>query len=367
MLLRVEAKAGHRDTRATNRRLIMQSLLRSDGSSRADLARVTGLTPATVSDLVAALLDEGLAEEAGRGPAKVGKPSTLLRLNQRSRNIVAVDLSGSSVLRAAVMDLAGEITHRVQREFLGARGEDAALLTEEAIAEAVSAASSPLLGIGIGTPGIVTPTGTVVEAHNLGWLNVDLAPRLSDRFGLPVKVSNDANVAALAEYSSNGSTSQNLLVVKIGSGVGAGLVVNGQQYFGESFAAGEIGHIVVKDDGPRCRCGNRGCLEAVVSVPRLLAAIEAGEAPEHVLAGAGRFLGLALAGPVSILDIHQVVVTETGLPRQDELCRAALGALRTRTLPSLGQAVSLRPSSLGEDVILLGARALVLSHELGVA
>lgn len=366
MSLRVDAKAGHRDTRATNRRLVLQSLFRSEGRSRADLARQTGLTPATVSDLVAGLLDEGLAEVLGRGPAKVGKPSTLLKLNERSRSIVAVDLSDSSILRAAVMDLAGEVLHRVHREFRGVTGENAVVVTEQAIAEAISVAPGPLLGVGVGTPGIVTPGGVVVEAHIPGWVDLDLAQRLSDTFGLPVRISNDANAAALAEFSSGDTTRQNLMVVKIGSGVGAGLVINGQQYFGERFAAGEIGHIAVRDDGPLCRCGNRGCLEAFVSVPLLRAALEAGEDPERVVAAAGQILGLALAGPVSALDIHHVVVAETGLPLQDELCRAALASLRARILPVLGRSVNLRPSNLGSDLILLGVSALVLSQELGV-
>ena len=367
MLLRVDAKAGHRDTRATNRRLVLQSLFRSAGRSRADLARQTGLTPATVSDLVADLLEEGLAEELGRGPAKVGKPSTLLKLNEKSRSIIAVDLSDSSILKAAVMDLEGEVLHRVHREFRGVTGENAVALTEQAITEAISLAPGPLLGVGVGTPGIVTTGGVVVEAHNLGWADLDLAQRLSDTFGLPVRISNDANAAALAEFSSGGTARQNLMVVKIGSGIGAGLVINGQQYLGERFAAGEIGHIVVRDDGPVCRCGNRGCLEAFVTVPLLRAALEAGEDPERVVAAAGQNLGLALAGPVSVLDIQHVVVADTGLPLQDGLCRTAMSSLRTRTLASLGQSVAVRPSDLGDDVVLLGANVLVLSQELGVA
>ena len=366
MLLRVEAKAGHQDTRSTNRRLVLQALFRTNGRSRADLARTTGLAPATVSALVADLLDEGLAEELGRGPAKVGKPSQLLGLRARARNIICVDLSDSSVLRAAVIDLAGEIIYRVEHPFAGVTGESAVALTEEAIAEAIAAAPAPLLGIGIGTPGVVTPNGTVVEASNFRWLGLNVAQRLNSRFGHAVRISNDANAAALAEYS-YGSISHNLMVIKIGSGVGCGIVLNGQQYFGESCAAGEIGHIAVEDDGPQCPCGNRGCLETFVSAPLLSAAITAGEDPQEVVEAAGRRLGLALAGAVSVLDIHDIVVSGYELPLPDKLCRAALDSLRTRTLPGLGRAVNLRPSNLGADLVLLGVSVLVLSQELGVA
>ena len=367
VLLRVVEKTGHRDTRANNRRLVLQSLFRSAGSSRADLARLTGLTPATVSDLVAALLAEGLAEELGRGPAKVGKPSTLVGLNVSSRYVISADLSDSSVLRTAAIDLAGKIVHRVERRFRGITGEAAVALTEEAIADVISIAPGPLLGIGVGMPGVVTPTGTVVEADALGWFDLHLARRLQNRFDLPVSVSNDANAAALAEYSYAMESSRNLMAIKIGDGVGAGIIVNGQQYYGESFSAGEIGHVVVVDDGPPCRCGHHGCLETFLSVPLLRAAIAAGQDPDRVASAAGHRLGLALTTAVSVLDIHDVVVSASGLPRQDRLCRAALATLRARTLTRLGKSVTMRPSDLGDDVILLGANVLVLNQELGVA
>lgn len=367
MSLRVVEKTGHQDTRANNRRLVLQLLFRSDGISRADLARLTGLTPATVSDLVAALLADGLVEELGRGPAKVGKPSTLVGLNVSSRYAISADLSDRSVLRTAAIDLAGKIRHRVERETRGVTGEAAVALTEEAIADVISVAPGPLVGIGVGTPGVVTPTGAVVEAEALGWHDLHLARRLHNRFDLPVSISNDANAAALAEYSYSAESSQNLMAVKIADGVGAGIIVNGHQHFGESFSAGEIGHIVVDDDGRQCRCGHYGCLETILSVPLLQAAIAAGEDADSVASAAGRQLGLVLTAAVSVLDIHDVVISGSGLPRLDQFCRAASATLQARTLASLGKSVTVRPSDLGDDVILLGANVLVLSQELGIA
>lgn len=364
MQLRATKKTVGQDIRAANRRLVLQSLFRSAGLSRADLARLTGLNPATVSNLTASLLEEGIVEELGRGPAKVGKPSTLLRLNPYSRSIVSVDLSNSSALRAAVLDLEGNSVHRVHRELPAVVGERAVAVTVEVIAEAISAAPMPVLGIGVGTPGVVTPTGTVVQASNLGWLDLDLAGLLRERFGLPATVSNDANAAALAEYSYAESDTHNLMVIRVSSGVGAGLIVSGQPYFGESFAAGEIGHIVVEDGGLLCRCGNRGCLETYMSIaPLQMETAAAGDNPAEV---AGRHLGRVLAGVVGLLDIREIIVAETGLSFQDELCCAALSSLREHTLPRLGQSVDLRMSKLGEDIVLLGAGMLVLFNEMGV-
>ena len=364
MSLRVIAKAGRQDTRTTNRRLVLQSLLRSAGLSRADLAVATKLTPATISYLVGDLIEDGLVEELGRGPAKIGRPSILVGVKADARSIVCVDLSDASAFRAAVVDLTGGISRRSEIPIGNATGTDAVRLVEEIIADSIAAASSPLLGIGIGTPGVVTPDGTVAEADNLRWFDLDLAERLRHRFGLPVSVANDANTAALAEYS-YGTTTQNLMVVRIGRGVGAGIIVNGQQHRGEGHAAGEIGHVVVDVDGPPCRCGNRGCLETFVSVPGIEAALAAGDMT--AVQTAGRHLGAALASAVSILDMHDVVLAGANPLWQEDLCKVALDELQTRTLTRQSEAVTIRASELGDDVVLLGANVLVLSQELGVA
>ena len=364
MSLRVAAKAGRQDTRATNRRLVLQSLLRSEGLSRADLAAVTKLTPATVSQLVGILIGDGLVEELGPGPVKVGRPATLVGVKADARFTVCVDLSDASVFRAAVVDLMGGIGRRVEVPLGDAGGEDAVELVEEIVADSIAATKGPLLGIGVGTPGVVTVDGIVLEADNLRWFDLGLAERLNRRFGLPVSVANDANSAALAEYS-YAATTQNLMVVRIGRGVGAGIIVNGQQHRGEGQAAGEIGHVVVDVTGPPCRCGNRGCLETFVSVLRVEAALAAGDVT--AVETAGRYLGAALASGVSMLDVHDVVIAGAGPLWEEELCTIALAELRRRTLSRLGEAVMLRPSKLGGDVVLLGANVLVLSQELGVA
>ena len=363
MLLRVIAKAGRQDTRETNRRLVLQSLLRSEGLSRADLSVSTKLTSATVSHLVGTLIEDGLVEELGRGPVKIGRPSTLVGVKADARFIVCADLSDASVFRAAVVDLTGGIGRRFEIPLGSATGEDAARLVEEIITDSIAAAPGPLLGIGVGTPGVVTPDGTVVEADNLRWFDLDLAERLGHRCGLPVRVANDANTAALAEYS-YAATTENLMVIKIGRGVGAGIIVNGQQYHGESQAAGEIGHVVVDVEGPRCRCGKRGCLETIVSRAPIEAAIANGDVT--AVATAGRQLGAALASAVSVLDIHDIVLAGADPSWREDLCKAVLGELRNRTLSRLSDAITLRASALDDDVVLLGASVLVLSQELGV-
>lgn len=372
MALRVATKQGPRDTRAINLRVVLQLLWHSDGLSRADIARASGLTRATVSDLVSELIDEGLIEQVGRGPSKVGKPATLLAVRRQSRVVVAVDLRPSS-MRGALIDLAGEFSNRIEMPVDGSDGQDLVAKAEEIVAALVSAATSPILGVGIGTPGVVDPEGVVLLADHLDWSSMPLGPHIEERFGLPVRVENDANAAALAEFSygamtDSEETNSNLLVVRVAQGIGGGIVVNGHPYYGEGSAAGEIGHIGVAETGPICRvCGKEACLEGFVSLPAMERALAEGSSIEDVATRAGHWLGVALASAVSVLDIRNIVISGVPDELNHVLCKATLERLRQRTLSSLGDSIELRPSTLGEDGILLGAMVSVLSEELGVA
>ncbi|MCP4222245.1 MAG: ROK family transcriptional regulator [Actinomycetia bacterium] len=369
--LRVPAKARREGTRATNLRLVLQHLFSGAPLSRADLARATELTAATVSALVAELEEADLIEEVGprRDVTQVGKPPTMLQVRADARHAIAVDLSDPAVARGAVVDLAGRFAARTEIATGGAIEDDALELVEQLIAETVALATSPILGIGIGTPGVVAKGTTVVEASNFGWHHVDLGTRIESSFGYTTHVRNDANAAAIAEFSRGGHDYHNLAVVKIGSGVGAGFVLNGQPFEGEHAGAGEIGHLVVDTDGPPCRCGHHGCLETYLARPSLAASMEAeGEAGiESIRRAAAEQLGVALATVVAILDLDHILVAGPREVLGDEFGDNATVSLRTRCLDSVAESVSVRFTPLGRDIVLLGATGVVLSQELGVA
>jgi predicted NBD/HSP70 family sugar kinase len=368
--LRVAQKAAREDTRATNLRLVLQHLFDNEVLSRADLARCTGLTPATVSALVAELDTDGLITEVGprRDDAQVGKPPKMLQIRPGSRNIVAADLSDPNTMRVAVIDLAGTIISEITSSVDGVVGVAAVERVKDLIRRALGNTTAPTLGVGIGTPGVVSAAGKVLEASNLGWHDVALCEELEASFGLPVHVVNDANAAAVAEFTRGGHDCSNLAVVKIGSGVGAGFVLNGQPYRGEHAGAGEIGHLVVDPDGPDCRCGHRGCLETFVSVPILEAMLRIeGIDPAKIRGVAAERLGIALAAMVAILDIDQVLVSGPRHVLGDDFCDFATEHLQDRCLAATTRSVSVRYSALGDDLVLLGAASLVLSQELGVA
>lgn len=359
------------DARGHNRSLVLQKLYRKPAQSRADLARSTGLTRVTVADLVSDLMDQGLVREVGqRVDPRPGKPATLLEMDRGSFQIIGVDLSDLERFRGGVLDLDGTVIteHSV---VAGSRTDGDATAQVLALLEIlVSAATAPLLGLGVGAPGIVDLDGVVLAARHLGWSGEDLQAILTSRFGLPVIVVNDANAALLAEHSF-GSAAQDMLLIKVGLGVGASLLLDGRPLVGSRYVAGEIGHVVVgTDGGDLCECGKRGCLATWVAVPRIRARIDdlaPGTTPEVVLAEAGMRLGVALAPLVGALDLAEIVLCGPTDLLAGVLAASALSTIQDRTLREVHGDVTLRLTALGPDIVILGAAAMVLSAELGVS
>ena len=349
------------DTRRHHRSLILQHLFAEGPASRADLARTTGLTRVTVSDLVGALISDGLLGELG-APAenRVGKPPTLVGLLPDSAHIVALDLSPADRMAGAVVNLSGQVMSRAEVPLEGARGEEAVGIAVGLAERLHSSIDRPVLGVGVGTPGVVDGHGVVLDAHNLHWAGVDLTGILRRRLDLPVYVANDANTAVLAEYTFGGTTAADLMLLRIETGVGAGLVVGGSLVQGHAWAAGEIGHVVVDPAGVRCACGRVGCLETILAASQL-------RRGDRSLASVGTVLGGVLAPVIAALNLHEVVLA--GPPELlDGALREALdGCIRERVMADSAADLVVRMSPLGDDVVLVGAAVLVLSGELGVS
>jgi N-acetylglucosamine repressor len=394
-------KATHQQTRGFNRGLVLRTLYDYGPVSRADVARLTGLTRTTVSDLVAAILSDGLVREVGLGPSSGGKAPILLEFVDDARFVVAVDL-GERAFVGALVDLRGTV--RVVREVpADALDGDAALQALYGLVDdllELAKDEGPVLGIGVGTPGLVdTTTGTIQWAVNLDWRDLPLAALLRKRTGLAASVANDSRAAALAEYLFEGRRrASNLVAIKVGLGIGAGIVIEGEVFNGDGFGAGEIGHTVIVDDGAQCRCGRFGCLETVASSRAILRAatdearlaptgmlgrrlaaagelslgdvadaLDAGdEAANRVVAAAGRALGRSVAALIGALNIGRIVllgsVTALGDPWlaavRDEASRRSLGLLADDTRIEIGRPV--------DNVVILGAAALLVTHELAL-
>lgn len=392
-------KATHEQTKTHNKRLVLKTIYDHSASSRADVARWTGLTRPTVSNTVTELLAEGLVEEVGQGQSDGGKPPILLRVVDGARHLIGIDLANSE-FRGAVTDLRGRIIHRVSLPVHDQDGKAALELVYTLCEQLLPAATSPLLGIGIGTPGLIhAQKGVVRKAVNLDWADLPLRDLVAKRCGLPVYIANDSHVAALGEYIF-GQTRKtpNLVVVKVGRGVGAGIVLNGRLYHGDGSGAGEIGHVRVVEDGVHCRCGHDGCLEtvtssqAIVKQARLLArknpqsllwqfaptleaittdvvlqAFHAGDpAIQQIIAEVGHYLGIALANLVGVLNIQKMIIAGSvarfGVPLQ----AAIEQEMRTRAMALLAEKTKVELSTLAQDIVILGAAALLLTHEFGL-
>lgn len=365
--LRTSTKVLPEHARGHNRALVLQTLYHAGAMSRADLSRETGLTRVTISDLVSEFIHDGIVVEKGiRETTGPGKPPILIDIDREGHRIVGLDLSGPGAFEGALISLDGVVLER--REVPRPNGGTAAYEAVRSLAEElVELSTAPVLGIGVGAPGIVRPDGVVLNSPNLDWVDFPLERLLSAALDLPVLVRNDANAAVLAEYTF-GQARADMLLIKIGRGVGAGLISDSQPLVGSRFAAGEIGHVVVgTDGGPRCACGKDGCLEAWLSASRLRARIaEDPASEEQVLREAGTRLGVAIAPIVAALDLSEIVLSGPADLLAGTLIDAATRTLTERTLEGVFDDVAIRLTAQ-DDIVLRGAAVMVLSGQLGVS
>ncbi|MDR1431677.1 MAG: ROK family transcriptional regulator [Propionibacteriaceae bacterium] len=362
-LPRPNGKALPADSRVHNLTLVLRKLFFEGPLSRADLATATGLTRVTVSDLVAELLSRDLVLELSkRVKGRTGRPATPIVFNPDAYCIIALDLSDTRSIRGALVNLSGQIIQRRLDDIDSLRGENALSRVNALVAELVAAAPQPILGIGVGSPGIVDPNGILLAEAYFGWTGVNLAEVIAKEHRLPCHVANDANAAALAETIFAGARGQSLLTLVLAHGIGAGLVIDGSLVQGSGFAAGEIGHVVADESGAPCGCGRRGCLETFISLPALEKL--AGDSPS--LADVGWKTGCVLAPIVGALNLDEIVLVAPPELVQGPFLVSLKGAVTVHTLPTLTEKLDLRVSSLGQDATLIGAAALVSAEELNL-
>jgi N-acetylglucosamine repressor len=391
-------KATRNQIKTHNQRLILKTIYDHREISRAEIARGTHLTRPTVSSIVADLIDEGLVAEIGYGPSEGGKPPILLQMVDDSRHLIGIDLANRE-FRGAVLDLRGQIIHREHVPVDDRNGEIALELVYELIDRLISAATRPILGIGIGTPGLVdAQAGIVRRAVNLDWQDLPLQALLA-RYELPVHIANDSHVAALGEYVFGRSQkTPHLVVVKVGRGIGAGIVLNGRIHYGDGSSAGEIGHVVVVENGQACLCGHFGCLETVASsraiveqakafakanpdsllhrfaatadqinTDTVLQAFEAGDDDlQAVIAEVGHYLGIAVANLIGVLNLRHIFIGGSVARFGEPLLEAIRGQMKQHAMAIMADDTKVELSHLGQDIVIQGAAALLLTHELGL-
>lgn len=369
------AGADHAVMRELNRSVVLDVLKSSSPISRAGIASTTKLAKPTVSAIVDDLIGDGLVREIGPGATTVegGRPPILLEFNTRSRFFVGVHI-GVRRTNVVVTDAQGLELARCEAPTTGGAPEETLTAVAELAKRALSDARAPkskVGALGVCVPGLVDlDNGTCVFAPNLGWRDVPVRQflRTALRTSAPTFVLNTAQACAVAEAVEGAARgAQQVVLIYAGTGIGAGLIIDGRLYRGVSGIAGELGHVKIAGAVDACTCGGRGCLETLIAAPALERA--AGRPLEDLAADAARGdsraegfvrtagaqLGAAAGWLVNIWN-PEVVVVGGGLSEAgDAFMDAFTGAVQDASLPASADALTVRKWSLGQDAKVRGA------------
>lgn len=368
-------KATHQQTKQHNRDLVLRTIFANESISRAEVARVTNLTRTTVSDVVSGLLEEGLVEEVGRGESIGGKSPILLSIVADSRYLIGLNL-GQDKFIGAIVNLRGEIKEMVEEPVHDDNGKTALDLVYQIVDQLMKKKIKPIVGIGVGTPGLVnTREGVVVNAVNLEWQDLPLGQLLEKKYKIPVSVLNDSQATAIGEFVYGGehASDTNLIVVNVKHGIGSGILVNGQLFQGDGGGAGEIGHVVVQENGELCRCGKHGCLETISSVSAVLKQLnmssldkaqslfESGDDnANQAVTNAAHYLGISLANLIGTLNIQKIVLTGDMTRFGTKWLESVNASMRNAALARLSENTELELGRLDYRACILGASAFLL-------
>ena len=378
---------------------IVLNIIRNYGPiSRADIAKKTKLSSTTVSTLADDLIKQEYLEKIGEGESSGGRRPILLKFNPASHFVIGVELEGRSIA-VAVTDLRVNVINKLTKEI---KNSDESLVIDEIInlvqqvIEKSGVKFEKIVGMGVGATGLIdTERGIIRQAVNLNWKDVPLKDLIKNKFDeIPIYVDNIANVSALGEkWTGAGKEAKNLIYIRIGTGIGGGIVLNGTIYEGSNGNAGEIGHMTIEPNGPRCKCGNRGCLEVLASgsaiakraiteilgerdtlirkltngsVEEITAKVVAEAAKDgdklalEIWEETGEYLGIALANLINIYN-PEIVIIGGGVAQAGKLLFEPIRrTVRKRALPGPAKLAKIVSSQLGENVSTIGAAALAL-------
>jgi predicted NBD/HSP70 family sugar kinase len=371
------APGSPKSLRAQNRDRVLSALLRQGSMTQVQLARVTGLSPASVSNLVRELADSGRIEV--ESTTSSGRAANLIRLATDNRVVVAVDVDHQRI-RIAVSDanrtiLAERSSPLVEGHHVDDDLDLALAMAHSCVADADHTWTDVAL-LALAVPAPIDMRNGVLGSSSIlpGWAHIAVGEELQRRAGIEVFVENDANLGAWGEYINGaGRGSQTMAYLKVGSGIGCGLVLNGVLHHGAGGMAGEIGHTTVDEHGPICRCGNRGCLESFASGPVLLRALQQSHPEIHdvagvitfahmgdpgtrrVLADAGRAVGVAVANLCNLINPDRVVVGGEMAQAGDVFLDPLREAVARFAVPSVVFPDLIVGSGLGDSSELVGA------------
>ncbi|MFE4835014.1 ROK family transcriptional regulator [Arthrobacter sp. NPDC056691] len=367
---------------------LFQLLRDGKARTRAELALTTGLARSTVASRIDALIASGLVGPAGEATSSGGRPPSRFAFKPAARAVLAVDVGATHVI-IAVTDLGGNILSERRLAQDVAEGPEAVLgrIATEAtslLAE-TGRTTEDLAGVGIGLPGPVEhATGMPVKPPIMpGWDGFDVVSYVQRSFPVPVLVDNDVNIMALGERTAHWPEHDNFLFIKVATGIGAGIISNGELQRGANGTAGDLGHVrVPRGDDVLCRCGNYGCLEALASGPAVARALavqgveaESGTDVLRLVAGgnlqaiqalrqAGRDVGDVLATVVNLLNPSVIVIGGSLGQAGEHLMAGVREVVYRRSLPLATTHLRIGLSMAGDKAAVLGASQMVTQHVL---
>lgn len=377
---------GNRDLIRSINRSILLNVIKTEGEvSRVALAHMTGLSPATVTTITGQLIQESLVFEKATGNSTGGRPPIMLALNPRGGFVIGIKLMEGKAV-GAITDLNASILAKdaiVLPDTQVNTSVETLVMLVNRLVQQTGIKKKQLLGVGIGLAGVVDfGHGIVKQNPFFGWKNINLRKLLEARMRVPVYIDNDVNTLTLGEmWLEPGKPEDNFIVITLGRGIGMGIVINGQIYRGKGGGAGELGHIMVDPDGPRCDCGRHGCLETLLSdralvakarltglsdvsdLDDLISRMKAGDQNATLIfTKAGQLLGYQIANLVNLFDPKLIIISGEGIRMGEVFFSAMRSAFEEGVMPGLAEDTEIRVNSWGDDIWALGAASLVIAE-----
>lgn len=369
-----------------NQQVILKLIYNKKTISRAEIAEITGLSPATVTNITKEILGLGLIKETTRGESRGGRKPVLLKINPSAAYFIGLEW-GIAELRGVLLDLNKKVVAYSEKRINSYQLDNFIELSDSIIGEFYehSIKKEKICGLGVGVHGIVDPMrGYSLFAPHFKWRDIPLKNKLEEEFDLPVLIDNDVRAMALAEKW-NGRN--NFLFINTGSGIGAAIVIDGKLYYGRDYSAGEFGHMTLDKKGPLCSCGKRGCVEAFVSTDRLVYnynqelngdlsyrtlqtewskllndARSGIEKAAFLLENAVEYLGLGLANLVNLLNPEEIILAGDFIEGADLLLPVLKKRIKNNTLNIPGSKLQIEVSAFGEWVGAIGGATMVLEQ-----
>ncbi|HEX7066383.1 MAG TPA: ROK family transcriptional regulator [Bacillales bacterium] len=384
--------------KSLNRSLVLNTIRKEGPISRADVAKMTKLTPPTVSNIVKELLDSGIIIEKNQGVSRGGRKPTMLVINAGNFYVIGLDV-GPKDIKVIITDLNANIVDEFQKDIPKKISNKGLLaLIKESIHRLLETSRvdpHKMLGVGVGMHGMVdVEKGVSLFAPNLQLRDIPIKKSLEEEFKMIVKVENDARAMALGEvWFGNGSGAESAVCVNVGRGIGAGIIINGKLFHGEHFIGGEIGHMTIDIDGPKCSCGNYGCLQALAAGPVIAdraarelamgreslltelvegdlesitgewvhkAAEKGDQLSKEILSEAGRYLGIGLTNLIHTVNPDRIVIGGGVAKSGDYILKSVKATIAQRALTNEAKRTSIHLSKLGEQATAIGAVSLLL-------